>query len=126
MRRIPEQVRKNSQTTRKSQEAEKKTSRAPSESIAPECASAAASEASRALGFAVSAQSGGVLLSGGNQLLLSIMQHSRENAPETAVDAEFSEISPENEFHADVTAAEAPVPEFTGQMVGMTDLASIT
>jgi len=54
------------------------------------------------------------------------MQHSRENAPETAVDVEFSEISPENEFHADVTAAEAPLPEFTGQMVGMTDLASIT
>ncbi len=58
--------------------------------------------------------------------MLSIMQHSRENAPETAVDAEFSEISPENEFHADVTAVEALVPEFTGQMVGMTNLASIT
>lgn len=58
--------------------------------------------------------------------MLSIMQHSRENAPETAVNAEFSEISPENEFHSDVTAAEVPVPEFTGQMVGMTDLASVT
>ena len=122
---MPEQISRTSRQTRKEQTPEKKHDSSPVSQYAPECAAAAAAEVGKVLGAGLDAQAGGRLLAGGNQMLISMLGRQREPESGTSLELSFSEGSPENQFQPGMSGDVPGIPEQTGQLPGVTDLAFI-
>ena len=115
-----EKLRRQERVRRKTPKRAGKHQNSSSLGYSPEQLSAAGAIAERAMGDRVSGAAGVMLLSGGNQALLRLA--GREPQYTSAPDMRFSAGSPENAFEPDAGRPEFQLPEFTGRLVGATNI----
>ncbi len=79
------------------------------------------------MGIGFDAQAGATLLSGGNQLLLRLMDNAPQSDGYEARNYDFSEVAPVNDFvfgAADDIGGSADIA-FSGGAVGVTDVGTV-